>query len=267
MAYWWLNIIIALAVGIITTVIAYSMLHTRRLIMGISIVTAVVLALFVSQFFITPYFKISSFAQQLKQQPIFSLIAAQDSTVFNAFMTAAKPLILKQKNPAALKVAAEKMEYRAFVKSLPKATNEAIVQYLTATVNLYNQLLNQNPQLVLAYEFPQQFPRIDLNTIDSTAFQKELDAVNKAKAAVIISAIRYPQPKVELYEIKYLFDIVWSRLNTKYGEAGVKQVFSNANTSKLDPKMGASIVTDYYQQVLRLGMSNAGKIIRYTNTT
>lgn len=264
MAYWWLNIIIAITAGLVTVAVLNGIIKTKRLTFSLSVIGVIVLALLVSYFYITPYYKVSTFERQLKHQPVFALIAEQEPALFRSFLVSMRPFILKQKQPIQIRLAAEKLEQQVFTRALRKATDETIINYLTAKQKLYNQLLSQNPQLILHFEFPNKFPAIDIHSLDASTFQAELHEVNNTKAKIIESAVKTPQAIPERFEVKYLINLVNSRLSTKYGKANVKMLFTQPDDPNLKPELGAKIIIDYYQQVLRLGTANASKVIRYT---
>lgn len=263
MAYWWLNIIIALTAGSVIALVLNSFWKNKRLIFSLSIVVTTLLAWVIAYLFITPYYKVATFEHQLKLQPAFEVMAVQQPANLQAFVTAARPLILKQKKPHQVRLLAERIAQRAFIKALHKAPNDAITAYLKAAISLYSKLLNQHPQLVLVLENPQKFADISIYDHNTAPFQQELNAFNHAKAAVITAAIKDPQASPEAFEIKYLVNIIWSNLTAKYGDDNVKLAFTQPTNPALTPELGAKIMLTYYQQVLKLGPNNAGKIMRF----
>jgi hypothetical protein len=264
MAYWWLNIIIAITVGGISGLLLSNWLKSKRLIFSLVTLIATLLAFIAAFYFITPYYKISSFAKLLKNQPVFAGINKQDPNVFNAFLVAARPLILKQRTPGQLVITAEQLEQRVFNKMVSKAPDSAIMPYVKATIALYSKLLMLDPKLVLIYEFPQYFKHINPYTIDTVTFQQEFNQLNSAKAAIIMATIKNPQTKPQHYEVKYLIKYVTSRLATKYGKHNVQLAFTDPANAKLDPTVGAQIIIGYYQEIAKLNAVDTGKIIRFT---
>ena len=260
---WIYALIVALV--IITIVFLCRYFALRKVISAVVIIIAVVITLFITRIYVIPNYVAWSIENQIRTKyPLFDYIAIRAPGDFNPYIDEVKKDILSNVDVDKKIEENTRLFLNAEVeKYFQIATNQSIYDYTKTLYTLYRKLITINPILVLAAEFPNKFsagsPQIN-STVDS-------NQIMAAKEAIIKSAIESPEQALTAADNQQAKTIVQSivlDLADKYGKDAVIKTFEHPDDATLDQKTAATILIDFYNNLLARGVEDTGLVMKYS---
>lgn len=237
----------------------------RRGVQWILVVAAVAIGIASTQWssvYLYPHYLGWKFEREIRQQPLFRLVAKYHPEKFQLFLDRVKVSFKQKEDPKLVAVYAAQLINAIFYVHLEKAPNEPIFLYLKATLALYRYLYTAHPQVIMQFELGQADLEADLPPIwEDKHFQLLLERVLEMKQWVIEAALTAPvtlQQEMATPLINEMLD----RLTQKFGEALVQQVFSS-KVIELPTEVVVPVLIDFYSVLITLGQEKAGIIMRY----
>jgi|GEM_PF-3602146 len=259
----WINTLIGILIGIAVVTPAYFVAKRWQKV-SIALV-AVVCALGASELskqYLYPHLLGWQFERQIKQVPLFSLIAKQHPEQFAEFVNHVRQGILEKQPEAKLAAYSSQLMERVFYQHLQTAPDEVVMRYLGAILELYRYLQSQDPRAVLRMEYGQSATG-DFSAIwDAPEFKQLLGQLLEVKKKVIEESVASPVTIPISAQAMPLLQAQLQEMSQKYGEEMVKEIF-NRKQGTIPANLIAPLVMDFYARIGAQGKENAGIIMRY----
>ena len=255
-----------LALVIITIIFLCRYFALRKVISAVVIIIAVVITLFIIRIYVVPNYVAWSIENQIRTKyPLFDYLAIRAPGDFNPYIDKVKKDILSNVDVDKKIEANTRLFLNAEVeKYFQIATNQSIYDYTKTLYTLYRKLIAINPILVLAAEFPNKFSAGSSQINSSTSDSNQIMA---AKEAMIKSAIETPEQTLTAADNQQAKTIVQSivlDLSKKYGKDAVIKTFEHPDDATLDQKTAATILIDFYNNLLARGVEDTGLVMKYS---
>jgi hypothetical protein len=255
--------------GALSAVISYPLLRVitkNDTVIKIASAFIFIVIFNLSKTYIVPQYDAFTFESKIKNEyPIFKLISVVDPDDFKNYISEMKKSIIEGDNTNRDILLSSQLVSSVFLKYAPISTNQSIYNYITAQLELDNEIIDKNPDMILAMEFPGIFnitnSSSQLDIKKSEAFQKIL----KAKENVILSALQTPQKPLTEEEIKNSSEVLYQilkDLSDKYGAQNVVNTFQNPNIQSLDKTTAAKIIVSFYEEIISQGVDGSGKVFK-----
>ncbi|MBS0288916.1 MAG: hypothetical protein JSS07_02615 [Proteobacteria bacterium] len=223
----------------------------------------VALAFGVVCFGISPYFYSTylgwQFEHEIKKQALFALISRHYPTEYSDYIKTAKQH-LKKDQPTLIANDSAQLVNKIFYQSLGQASDDYVVLYLKATLDLYHYLNSQDPRAVVKLENGSDKIEYDLNALyQNQDFQNKLALLLDTKRFVIEAASQSKTPLNEKQAAPLLQGVL-TDLGNKFGEGLVRSTFTD---NQIPANTAAQIIIEFYTHILGTGKENAGNIMRY----
>lgn len=259
-----ISTLIGVGVGAIAIIPAFFV--NSKWIRSIVVVTALSMALVTVQLstaYLYPYYLSWQFEHQLKAYPLFELIAEKHPKEFAQFITKVRYNLRENHDASLISVYSTELVNAIFFQHLKSAPDDAINQYLKATIELYHYLYTQDPRAVIKLEKGDETVPFDFNTLmEDKTFQVLLNNLLEAKKEVIEASIKSPVA-VPTEEISApLLQKVLNELASKYGENIVKLMYIPPQAN-VPPGVIAQLFIHFYTGIVGAGKENAGLMMRH----
>lgn len=259
----WLNYLVGIFAGILFVIPAF--LLTKKWLKFAFAVLAIIATLGtteLSKHYLYPHLQYWRFEKQITQVPLFSMIAKHHPKEFNEFMQQVKQGILHGQSESVLAAYSSQLMESVFYQHLETASDEVVMRYLGAMLELYRFLYTQDPRAVLRMEYGTSSSG-DFSAIwEDKNFQTLLGQLLEVKMKVIETSIASPVAIPTQAEAGPLLQAVLSEMAQKFGEDMVQQMF-HPKQSKLPANVIAPLILDFYARVGSKGPEQAGIMMRY----
>lgn len=266
MKYMLLILLVIVVLVIVITIGICRYFSLRKLTTGVLTFVAAVVALIITAAIIAPRYNAMTIESTIRNKhPIFEYLAKNSPADFNAYITQIKADILSEVD-VNKKVETDTSVFinNELKKYSQTASNQSIFDYTTAIYNLYKKQIEIDPVLVLSTEFPDKFSHQDISIKEDAEDREQLLA---AKEEIIKSAIENPQPPLsdaDKQQAKLIMQSILIDLANKYGKDKVLAIFQNPDNPTVDKKEAATVLLEFYNELLTKGVADTGLVIKYT---
>jgi hypothetical protein len=221
-------------------------------------------ACYFSNAYIYPNYVSWRFENELKKQPLFEMIAKNNPQQFAAFMKKVNGALQDKQSNAQIALYSAEFVNSIFYQQLVHASDDYIVLYLKATLDLYHYLNGIDPRAVVKLENGSNAIDFDLNALwdQDKGFRGLLAHLLDTKRYLIEAGMKTPVEKQDADKAEALLKGVLTDLVSKYGEEVVRGSFSPTATM-LPPNLCAQVIIEFYAKILGTGNENAGIIMRH----
>lgn len=230
---------------------------------------AVILSLSITKWYGAPYYYAYTFENSIKNKyPLFELLSTASPDAFSNYIKKIKQSILED-DQAKIEIYTSEFIGSEFLQYAVHATNQSIYKYVKVTTDFYKSIYMVNPNLVVYLEFSNTFMLNKPIYNSDQLNEKNLKDILSAKAGVIESAIKTPQPNLSTADVqraRLILDHIYQNLIAKYGNENVKITFQHPSDQKLDKKIAAEIIISLYQALVEQGVDNAALVLKYLLT-
>jgi hypothetical protein len=263
--------IITLMIGIITGLIAYTVLGrfiTKLPILTLLTVLIIVLVMSLNKIYVISYINANTYEYFLKKNDLVCrLIAIAYPNKFNAFIKKIKQIIRENKGKDTQLFFKIELLNTIFNITASKATNQSLHDYYETEITLYENLYNLDPTMVLYMEFSSKYKHM-LNPSLGVLLNGEenLNKLIAKKEAVILSALQTPQPPITTKEKEQAAELlrgVFIDLAAEYGNDMMAEITTDPTDPELDKAQAASFIISFYKKILALNADDVGLIFKY----
>lgn len=259
----WINTLIGILVGIIFLIPVF--LLTKKWLKFFFAVLAIAGALGaaeLSKHYLYPHVLAWQFERKLTSVPLFSMIAKHHPKEYELFMQQVKQSILHGQSEEVIASYSSQLMERIFYQHLETASNDIVMRYLGAMLDLYRFLYTQDPRAVLRMEYGASSTG-DFSAIwADSSFQSLLGQLLEVKMKVIETSIASPVATPTQAEAGPLLQAVLNEMAQKFGEDVVQQMF-HPKQEKLPATVIAPLIMDFYARIGSKGPEQAGIMMRY----
>jgi hypothetical protein len=218
---------------------------------------------YLSQTYLYPHYLGWKFEKEITQQPLFALIEKNNPKQFKEFVSKVQGALQVNADPNLIAAYSSQLVNEFFFQYLKNAPNEAVSQYLKATLELYRYLATKDPRMIVKFENENGLEKVDLDTLwkDAT-FQQYLLRLLETKQQVILLGMQKPVQPPTAKDAEPLLHKVLHSLSEKYGKDNVKRMFGKDQKQIPDDQLGNFII-DFYTGIMEQGQESEGIIMRY----
>lgn len=235
----------------------------KKLGLGVSALVLVGLGYFATERYAKPLWLGYQFEENLRKEPLFQTIAKEHPEAYAAFTQKVKADLRHQGDPNAITEASASLVNAVFLRYVNKAPDDALYQYLNATLALYRYLVQTNPIVIVKLENPQYPANIALDNLGSdTTFQDLFARMLNAKQQVIVLGLNHPIDSTKsLLSKQELLEPVLKDLAQKYTPDGVRKMLGPGQIAVPPPEL-AQFIVDFYTEIIDEGPEKSAMILR-----
>lgn len=260
-------LIIALIAAVIFGFIFSKTIKSKdKSIIGLLTVVATIAVLVMARPFVEPYFYAWTFETSIRSQyPIMELLANKAPDDFRAYINREKSDIVKYgvKNSRPTLATIEFLDAE-IAKYSQVATNQSLYDFMKTRLEVFQEIVKEDPTLVLRLEFPHKY--IDTNDKSIGKFTDQYNKNMVAAENVIKSALETPQTPPTPEDNKKalaLLKIIATDLAVKYGKENVMMTFDDPSNPNLDKTTAAKILLSLYEDIIAKGVNDSAMIVKY----
>ncbi|MES2218503.1 MAG: hypothetical protein V4501_08820 [Pseudomonadota bacterium] len=262
---------ITLIMGVLAGLIAITVIsrYTKnQTIISALTVSIIVATMSLAKVYVVTYVHAATYEYYLKKDdPVCLLIATTYPDRFKSYIKNIKQIIRKNEGKDTQLFSKIELLNTIFNLTASKASNDSIYAYYQSELALYKALYLIDPDLVLFMEYTSKFKK-KLNPGLAVLLSGELrvNDITEKKEAVILSAIKTPQPPLTTQEKEHATELLHNilvGLAHQFGEKTVVAMTTNPTDSPIDKASAALFIITFYQNILTLGKDDVGTIFRY----
>jgi len=194
----------------------------------------------------------------LLEIPIYQTLKTYCPETYEQILTEMQNSFKKGDSKSELMAKVRTRIYSVLQKSLPLATDDAIVEFVQVMINELQQLGSKSGDLCYAYLFPQRSGGLDY----AGHLSEELRGAElNANAKVIRTASTTPQPIPSKRQVsKYLEDVT-SSLIRQYGSDAA--VLADIESPQADKAKVCELSIAFYREILKLPKNDSAALLRW----
>jgi hypothetical protein len=204
-------------------------------------------------------FELAKAEQALLAIPAYQAIKLHDPAVYDAVVADLRSGLKRGLSEDELIGQIKPRIEQIIVQRIPKASDSAVVGYMTVMVREIRELNRQNPELCYKFLFPQQYGAINLQ---KHVPKELLEADLSALALVIETSAKSPQSLPTEAEVATDLELAVAALIEAHGEAAVA-VLQDLHNPAVSKAKGCSVTADLYDRVLALPLERSSKVLRF----
>ena len=256
----WTSILIAGLAGAIAGGLARLLVDPKENKGGYGVAFAILFAALYlgSRLYILPTIEMRKAEAKLQEIPAFKAIKLHDSETYAQIMVEVKSAMKAGSGEARYIAIVREHVTRIVQKRLPKASNEAVVAYIGATMVELDELYKRGDDLCHRFLFPQPGDALDARAYFS---QETQDADLAALARVIETSARDPQRVPEDFEVLPKLQPIFEDLASEYGSQVA--LLQRPNGFGVNKRKVCEIASGMYDKILALPVDDSGRILRF----
>jgi hypothetical protein len=208
--------------------------------------------------FILPKLQLRNVEASLLEESAFRALKEHEPETFDQILAEVKGAMKDGKKPEQLRGLVRKHLAEMVEERLPSASNEAVTNYISATMVEVDELYERGDELCFEFLFPKDGKFIDASKYFSKeALQADLDALSE----VIESSATDPQDVPQESEVMPELQPIMAELVAFYGEDFAQ--LQNPHAPGVDKRQACEITSSMYTKILDLPSENSGRILRF----
>ena len=222
--------------------------------------------------YLIPYYRATTYEYFVQRDdPAIALIAERYPKQFETYINNTKKSLFENESQSIEQLYKINLLNIVTAQAMLKASNASIYDVYQIEVELYKNLYEIDPKLVLFLEFSGQFrdkPNPNLIIILGGG-PDMIQRIVAAKEKVVLSAIKSPQPPMDIAQNKAtekMVSDIFAKISASYGPDTFVNLTVKPDSPDIDPKTAALMIIAFYSDILDKGVNQAGMIFKYLNT-
>jgi len=256
----WASIVIAAAAGGLAALIAGMFAKPGEDKGKYAGIFVVLLALFYAggKWWVLPKWEISQVESQLEEVPAFAAIKEHDLDSYQNLLVDVKQAMKSGKSQAEIVTMVRTHVSQVVERRLASASNEAVVNYISATMAELDELYKIGDDTCHRFLFPQGKEVVD----PSKYFSKEVQQRDLAGLAQVIkSSAKDPQPVPSEAEVLPHLQPIFEKLAGKWGDDVA--LLQNPTGNSVNKRKVCEMAAAMYADILLLPTDDSGRVLRF----
>ena len=219
-------------------------------------------ALFIVAMRTTEYFTLLYYKKNpeliMKDIPFYTVIEKHDPALFSQIRQDIKEALDNQTPPKLLKVKVRAYLDKVLSEKLPSTSNQAIINYMSVTVQEMQSLQQQGYGLCHKFLYPKPGQLVDLTQyVPSSLIDQDLSSLTE----VIRNAYENPSEVPTVQEVRPLLKQVYDALEKQYGvevQALMRPLDEYTNKDTV-----CAMTIAMFQEILKLPVEQGGQTFRF----
>ena len=254
-----ISLVFGAIAGVIALIVARLFADPRdnksEFVKGFGVLFAVLLG--VSQIYAKPWYEMRKAEAQLQEISAFKALKRYDPSTYTQLIDSIKDAARSGSKQQVFATAQAEM-MKLVQKRVPSASDEAVVGYMTATMNSLHEVYEQGGDACHHFLFPTSGEALDPQKYFSKQAQ---DAMLDSLAKVIETSARDPQPVPTEFEVKPRLEPILRQMASDYGNDLL--MLQNPNGPLTNKRKVCTMAVNLYDMILALPEDESGKVLRY----
>jgi hypothetical protein len=258
----WIAVVIAAFSGAIAALIAQLAVGLKKERKSLYIVIVVLIFTGLESFgrsYVGPQLHAWEAERQIREIPFYKELSLHDPEAYQRIKTIVQEAVRSGDSQAKISQRIADVIGGIFPRYLPKASDDSVVAFASATVHLLENLDHANPDACYASLFPHKYgePGMAQKYTDLNTQERILDTMKD----IVESAINNPQPEPDRNKSEELLHPIIETMAKKYG-SDVTLLQGTARDSS-ERKKVCEMSSEMFEQIGSLPKADASMILRY----